>query len=938
MFLKNYCRVFLLSAFLILFSQFLTLNCSSCYAAVLGQDDFNDQNFAAADSGLSNCFTWQVVSGSFGTAGNVGHDAGATVFTSPYWLTTGGTSTPMYLVSDQSMTPNYELQFDVHEHWTDAGGTDAGPLMLYQDTRNHYRLKITQLGGLSIYRVMNGAVTLVGTNHPEMGLPYGFSAARYKIKVLNFAHSIRFECQRSNLVNFTNGLDTGSMGDVTECVIEDTASAAVSLFGTGGKVGFYAAALNGVYNICWWDNLMVNSVDYDTVNPPAVPSDLTASAVHTARIDLNWTDNSTNETGFRIERSLDNQTFTEIDSLILNKTSYENIAGGLAAGRTYYYRVKAYNSNGDSVYSNTAQATTVAIPAATALKGWELTSANTGLPGVGLSYDMLEDYTGPNPPLAGSVITEKHITTIMDLNADNITFVRCSFRPSTVGQGSPICSNSNESPVHFIDCDIDGTGVTNDNLVAYTMGFSGCAVFQRCRIFGVGTGIGFSGNVTTVVDGVYIYGLRAGTLPQMSSPSHNDGFTTRSFSYPEMIIRNSRIDCSSGHDTGALFLQPTFGFLNNILIEGNLLEGNGYTLILENRGYHYGTNVRAVNNRFNPSGYGPGYVDGGCGWFEWRDNYRHDGSQPDGKGEWIPEIRCAVNGSITVPGNFQAVPAGYNRIKLSWQDNSGNELGFRIERRLLNGTFAAAAMVGSNVTSCYDAGLAPGTTYYYRVASFNNDGPSNFSPETSVETLEEGVDSEPPSVPLNLSGVPVSANQITLAWTASTDDIWQEGYEVYRDGVLIGSTSGNNYADTGLISNTDYSYQVLACDYAGNKSEKSNAITASTKFKPVTAPVSAITKYEGEKIELDITVTDLNVSDTLTLSPSGMPDGSAVAPRAGVVRTWRFTWQTDFNDAGVYPVVFTANDGELDSDPVTVNVTVSEVGTSLQVTDHKEWN
>lgn len=89
---------------------------------------------------------------------------------------------------------------------------------------------------------------------------------------------------------------------------------------------------------------------------PNAPGNLAASAVSSNSIKLTWTDNVTNESGFKLERSLDGQTFAQIATLSENTTSYTDT--GLAASTRYFYRVRAYNGVGDSAYSNTTQATT----------------------------------------------------------------------------------------------------------------------------------------------------------------------------------------------------------------------------------------------------------------------------------------------------------------------------------------------------------------------------------------------------------------------------------------------------------------------------------------------------------------------------------------------------------------------------------------------------
>lgn len=89
--------------------------------------------------------------------------------------------------------------------------------------------------------------------------------------------------------------------------------------------------------------------------PPTAPSDLTATAAGPYQINLSWSDNSENETGFIIE-SWDNYGgYIEIE-VGANVTSYSDT--GLTPGTEYHYQVYAYNKYGDSDYSNPDSATT----------------------------------------------------------------------------------------------------------------------------------------------------------------------------------------------------------------------------------------------------------------------------------------------------------------------------------------------------------------------------------------------------------------------------------------------------------------------------------------------------------------------------------------------------------------------------------------------------
>ena len=89
---------------------------------------------------------------------------------------------------------------------------------------------------------------------------------------------------------------------------------------------------------------------------PAAPTNLQAFAVSTTGVGLTWTDNSTNETEFRIEMRTLTGDFADVGSVPANATSAEVVA--LASATGYVFRVKAVNATGSSPYSNEAKADT----------------------------------------------------------------------------------------------------------------------------------------------------------------------------------------------------------------------------------------------------------------------------------------------------------------------------------------------------------------------------------------------------------------------------------------------------------------------------------------------------------------------------------------------------------------------------------------------------
>lgn len=94
----------------------------------------------------------------------------------------------------------------------------------------------------------------------------------------------------------------------------------------------------------------------------AAPGNLTATAVNSGRIDLAWTDTTSDETGIFVERALDNGgPFVVVgDNLPPNTTAFSST--GLSASTTYFFRVRSRNAVGFSGYSATRSATTPAAP------------------------------------------------------------------------------------------------------------------------------------------------------------------------------------------------------------------------------------------------------------------------------------------------------------------------------------------------------------------------------------------------------------------------------------------------------------------------------------------------------------------------------------------------------------------------------------------------
>ncbi len=90
--------------------------------------------------------------------------------------------------------------------------------------------------------------------------------------------------------------------------------------------------------------------------PPPAPTGPAATAMSQNQIQIGWVPPGATESGFKVERSMDNQNFVEVASVCAPGSTASDT--GLSVGTTYYYRVRSYNQNGLSTYSPTVPATT----------------------------------------------------------------------------------------------------------------------------------------------------------------------------------------------------------------------------------------------------------------------------------------------------------------------------------------------------------------------------------------------------------------------------------------------------------------------------------------------------------------------------------------------------------------------------------------------------
>jgi chitodextrinase len=124
--------------------------------------------------------------------------------------------------------------------------------------------------------------------------------------------------------------------------------------------------------------------------------------------------------------------------------------------------------------------------------------------------------------------------------------------------------------------------------------------------------------------------------------------------------------------------------------------------------------------------------------------------------------------------------------------------------------------------------MAPGRNSNVQVIAVDHAGnKSTISDSIDVMTVLGNalLDISAPQTPSNLSSSDVTSSGFKVSWTASEDDVFTFGYNVYLNGVYVASVGGTSYTFSGLSMTSAHNVQILAYDMAKNRSAKSTSLS-----------------------------------------------------------------------------------------------------------------
>jgi fibronectin type 3 domain-containing protein len=521
---------------------------------------------------------------------------------------------------------------------------------------------------------------------------------------------------------------------------------------------------------------------------PAVAG-LTATAVSTSEIDLAWTD-STSETGYRVERSLDERTWTLLTTLAADATTYNNT--GLSGGTRYIYRVRANNAGGASAASLSASTYTIPLAptlTATVASDTQINLFWTNVAGE-TSYFLQRSDNGTGG-----------WSTIVSPAANVISYGNTALTADTSYYYRVIAHNASGDSAasavkmaHTLLPPVTGLSATGVSTTQINLAWTDSTGESAYTIERSSNGITWALIGTTAAD---------------ATTYSNTGLAGGTVYYYRVRAVNAGGNSLAGETKVGLTI-PLAATLSVSTLSGSQLKLS-WSNVAGESGYRIERSDDGVNNwsvintaAANVIAYTDINLTNDTAYY-----YRV--TPFNASGDAASSAVVSRRTLLPAPTGLTATALSTSRIDLAWDDSTG-ETGYLIERSLNGGsTWAALATVAADATSYSNTGLVAGTVYTYRLRAINAGGNSEAGLKAAATTI-------PPAVALSASSY--SATQINLSWTNVSGET---GYrvEISDDGSswsTLGITGANitTYVSAGLTTDTLHYYRITAFNTAGN--------------------------------------------------------------------------------------------------------------------------
>jgi Big-like domain-containing protein/purple acid phosphatase-like protein/fibronectin type III domain protein len=208
----------------------------------------------------------------------------------------------------------------------------------------------------------------------------------------------------------------------------------------------------------------------------------------------------------------------------------------------------------------------------------------------------------------------------------------------------------------------------------------------------------------------------------------------------------------------------------------------------------------------------------------------------DGAGNSTTSAAVSVTVSNSTPDTTPptvsvSAPAGGATVSgtVTVSANASDNVGVASVQFRLDGANLGSLDTASPYSIAWNTTTATNGAHTLSAVAKDAAGNTATSANVSVNVNNGSADTQAPSVPTGLTATAISSSQVNLSWTASTDNLGVTGYNIYRGGTKISTSTSTTFQDGGLAASTTFSYTVAAFDAAGNNSAQSTPASATTQ-------------------------------------------------------------------------------------------------------------